>query len=362
MRLKIVTTLVTLLSCCLCASSSVARSWAEVPGPSPSTGSILGLATLSDTDVWSVGYHLVNGSNVVLTQHWDGTAWREVPVQMPTNPYSFFTGSTAVSSSDVWAVGYSVDEDGIVLSNLIEHWDGFTWQIVASPNVPFRNNLINAVDAVSSDDIWAVGVVDTTAGEHHYTAGALHWDGSAWAIVPTPMTANAQLQAVHAIASNDVWATGSAGGSTYTLHWNGSLWSVVPSPNGAGPANVLRGVSGKAANDVWAVGGSGTSYLDYVALAMHWDGTAWTVVPTANTSGADPLSAVVALSPRNVIAVGSVGGAPLTERWNGVAWRVVPTPAVEPGAGLTAISAGRRGSLWTSGYQGSDELYLKLAR
>jgi hypothetical protein len=333
-----------------------------VPGPTPSPGTITSLATLSDRDVWAVGFHLVNGSNVVLTQHWDGSAWSVVPAEMPFDPYSFFYGVTAISPGDVWAVGYTVDENGIIISNLIEHWDGASWQIVPSPNVAFRDNTLNAVDALSSSDIWAVGYIDTTAGKHHYAPAALHWDGTAWAIVPTPATPGANLLAVHMIASNDVWATGEAPSGTYTLHWNGTLWSLVPSPNGAGLVSALRGVSGTASNDVWAVGVTGNSYLDYGALALHWDGASWAVVPTAATGGADPLSAVVALSPHNVLAVGSVGGAPLTERWNGRAWLVVPTPAAEPGAGLTAASAGRRESLWTSGVQGTDQLFLKLGR
>ena len=58
-------------------------------------------------------------------------------------------------------------------------------------------------------------------------------------------------------------------------HWNGTAWSVVPSPN-VGPVLTLsHGVAAVSANDVWAVG----SYdVTDKALVEHWDGTAWSVV------------------------------------------------------------------------------------
>ncbi len=198
---------------------------------------------------------------------------------------------------------------------------------------------------------------------------SLHWDGTAWTIVPTPGTAGGLLMAVKAFASNDVWAVGDVQAPghvletvTYTLHWDGTAWSVVRSPNTAAMVNSLTGVSGLASNDLWAVGYTGASFPDSGALALHWDGAAWTIVPTAVTSGGDPLFAVIAVTSHNVWAVGSIAGAPLTERWNGTAWSVIPTPVVEPGAGLGAISLSRSRSLWTSGYQGSDQLFLKFAR
>src|SRR5205823_6123512 len=135
MRIKSVSILAALCSSCLFASSTVARSWVEVPAPIPSPGNISGIAAVTDTDVWSVGYQFQDGSNVVLTQHWDGGTWSVVPAQMPSDPYSFFSGVIALNSRNVWAVGYSLDSDGVLFSNLVEHWDGLSWQIVPSPNV-----------------------------------------------------------------------------------------------------------------------------------------------------------------------------------------------------------------------------------
>jgi len=370
MKTKSLSTLAALCSCCLFAHSTVARSWVEVPGPSPAPGATEGIAAVTDTDVWSVGFGLQNGFNAALTQHWDGTSWNTVPAQLPSDPYSFLFGVIALNSQNVWTVGYSLDDAGVVFSNLIEHWDGVSWQIVPSPNVQLASNTLYAISAISPNDIWAVGYTDTTGGPHHFLPLALHWDGTAWTIVPTPTTAGGLLLAVKAFATDDVWAVGerqaqsshTITSTTYILHWNGTTWRVVQSPNNAVAVNALLGVSGAASNDVWAVGLTGDSFSDNGALALHWDGLEWTIVPPAATSGADPLYAVVAISSRNVMAVGSIDGAPLAERWNGNTWSVVPTPTAESPAGLVAISAGGKGSLWASGYQASGELFLKAAR
>lgn len=372
MKTKSASILAALCSCCLFTNSIVARSWVEVPAPIPPPGSTVGIAAVTDTDVWSVGFGLQGTTNMVLTQHWDGTSWNTVPAQLPSDPFSFFSGVIALSSRNVWAVGHSLDDSGVVFSTLVEHWDGSSWQIVPSPNFNqgSASNFLYAIAAVSPNDIWAVGYTDTISGPHRFNPLALHWDGTAWTVVSTPTTAGGSLLAAKAFATDDVWAVGedetqsghTTTSTTYVLHWDGSSWSVIPSPNNTVAVNELLGVSGAASNDVWAVGLTGASFSDNGALALHWDGTAWSIVPTAMTSGADPLFAVTAISSHNVMAVGTIDGAPLAERWNGRTWSVIPTPTVEPVAGLGAISAGRNGSLWASGYQGSDELFLKVTR
>jgi hypothetical protein len=40
---------------------------------------------------------------------------------------------------------------------------------------------------------------------------------------------------VKALATNNVWAVGQAGISTFILHWNGAKWSRINSPNLAAP-------------------------------------------------------------------------------------------------------------------------------
>ena len=106
-------------------------------------------------------------------------------------------------------------------------------------------------------------------------------------IVPSPYPGNHnnRLNAASALASNDVWTVGYYRDSdfiqhTLVEHWNGTAWTVVPSPNVGISNNQLYGVSALAANDVWAVGEFLDSDLDVEqTLVEHWDGTAWSVVP-----------------------------------------------------------------------------------
>lgn len=92
---------------------------------------------------------------------------------------------------------------------------------------------------------------------------------------------------VSTLGTNDVWGVGtSAGGGrsnrTLILHWDGTRWAVVPSPK-VGYYSLLDSVSAVSRNDVWAVGGSSTG-----TLAEHWNGRRWTVAPTPTGKGCDP--------------------------------------------------------------------------
>ena len=42
-------------------------------------------------------------------------------------------------------------------TDAVEHWNGTSWAIVPSPNMGTGNNHLNGVAAVSASDVWAVG-------------------------------------------------------------------------------------------------------------------------------------------------------------------------------------------------------------
>jgi len=345
---------------------SFARSWVEVPGPDVSGASSYAIAAVRDNDVWAVGTQFTSIFNT-LTEHWDGTSWTVVPSPNPTNKLNILDDVKALASNNVWTVGEAVM--GVDHVTLVEHWDGTQWQVIPSPNGPQAFSFLNGVAPVSPNDIWAVGYSDTRSGAHHYEPLALHWDGVAWTVAATPVSLGAQIFGGTAIATDDVWAVGTLRSGpfqlTFTMHWDGALWTVVPSPNVSSTDNTLRSVSGTAANDVWATGNSGEEGTDGLTLALHWNGAAWSVVPTPPVATDSVLNSVVAISSRNVWAVGGAGGQPLSEHWNGTVWKVIPTPPATDGGGLGSISAGRSGALWTTGAQGvgsADQLFLMLTR
>src|SRR6266480_4927512 len=91
-------------------------------------------------------------------------------------------GVSALAENDVWAVGVSYNTERTLGSTLIEHWNGSRWSVVTSPNPSSSVNKLNAVAAVSSTDVWAVGTAPTPAN----TVLILHWNGVAWTVVSNP--------------------------------------------------------------------------------------------------------------------------------------------------------------------------------
>jgi len=66
---------------------------------------------------------------------------------------------SALAENDVWAVGVSYNTERTLGSTLIEHWNGSRWSVVPSPNPSSFVNKLNAVAAVSPNDVWAVGTL-----------------------------------------------------------------------------------------------------------------------------------------------------------------------------------------------------------
>src|SRR5712692_5942883 len=282
--------------------------------------------------------------------------WSIVPspnVPLRTNSLS---GVAAVSANDVWAVGTDGGQKHNIFT-LIEHWNGTQWSIVPSPNPGHgtNRNQLEAVSAVSANDVWAVGFGGTSDGTL-----IVHWDGTQWRLVShPPFPSGSQLTDVTALSANDVWAVGtfinsSGDNRTLIVHWDGTQWSIVASPN-VGLFDSLRGVTAVSASDIWAVGGVGIDKT----LTEHWNGTRWSVVASPSPgSNLTELVGVVALSTQNVWAVGliSLNNAfqALIEHWDGTQWSVVPNPG--SGVQLAGVTIVPNSSdLWTVGINGANQ-------
>jgi protein involved in ribonucleotide reduction len=190
--------------------------------------------------------------------------------------------AVAGSGNNVWAVGYYYTGPATnIWKTLTMHWNGSAWSIVPSPNVGGNSNFLFGVSG-SGNDVWAVGYYYTFNGSGTMT---LHWDGGAWSVVPSPNASGASgLNAVSG-GGNDVWAVGTysdgSAARTFTLHWDGSTWSQVQSPNVGTESNQLYAVTGSG-NDVWAVG-----YYTFFGqtLTLHWNGSSWSVVASPSPKG-----------------------------------------------------------------------------
>ena len=87
----------------------------------------------------------------------------------------------------------------------------------------------------------------------------MHWDGSAWNIVPVPKSIQGNaLAAVAGRNTDDVWAVGDYGRfpgiHTLALHWDGKQWAQAYSPNISPDLATLNGVALGSDGDVWAAG------------------------------------------------------------------------------------------------------------
>ena len=339
----------------LATSVAGATAWSVVPSPSPSvSGNDLNAVTVVGARLaWAVGDSTAsNGAGQTLIEQWDGAQWSVVPSPNPSPFHNGLSGVSAVAAQDVWAVG-SFSNALDTPQTLIEHWDGSTWNQVASSNVGPNTNVLTAVSAISSTDVWAVGQYDGPSG--FLRTLVEHWNGQQWSVIPSPNvgTHNNRLHGVAAISATDVWAVGEfldPNGTAHSVieHWNGQRWTIVTFSL---RPSVLNAISAVSATDIWAVGQVMTS-----TLTEHWDGAAWRIVPSPNPStNNNILSGVASVSASNVWAVGAVitSGPSLTliEHWNGARWSVVPSP--NPSANLNFLSGAaadpRTGLTWAVG-------------
>ena len=344
--------------------------WTVVPSPSPSSQAnyLTSLAAVSSTDVWAVGaeYRPI-ATPGTLTEHWDGTTWSLVASPNFNQGYNELYGAAAISSTDVWAVGYHNIANYGSEKSMALHWNGTAWSIVPTRNIGQDANELLAVDGVASNDVWAVGFGHSSSNQVGVPL-IQHWDGTRWSLSRSPNVGRgfAALRGIVAVATNDVWAVGSHAGETLVEHWNGTAWSVVSSPNGARADSELYGVSASSPTDVWAVGET-TSNKNGDTLVLHWDGAAWTAVTAKEgTKPFTALDGVVALGASDVWAVGAdydpllVSYRTFTEHWDGATWTVVPSPNPSPEYDYLVGTAGfPGGDVWAVGAADADTLTMR---
>jgi hypothetical protein len=98
---------------------------------------------------------------------------------------------------------------------------------------------------VGSSDVWAVGRYINAESQDQTLIE--HRAGESFGQVPSPdPKPNDLLYAVDALTPADVWAVGSTFPATVEVdstlieHWNGAAWSVVPSPRLSSGSGILR--------------------------------------------------------------------------------------------------------------------------
>lgn len=344
---KLVTRTKATLSAAALASTLVSAqaqpSWTIVPTPNPSTvrNLLRGISGTDSSDIWAVGHYQPNAANLVyqnLMLHWNGTIWQTMSVPNPSASNNDLFAIKAISPNLAWAVGNAAS--GSVANAEILKWDGTSWTQQSVPAITGGSYLFG-LTAISSSDMWAVG---GKAGSP-FPCYALHYNGSSWSEVSVPTAPGSgrnRFNAVHGIASNDVWAVGSWGVAVgdyhfLAMHWDGASWtySAIPASVNGGIDGELADVKMVSANDVWAVGYS----LAGGVVVIHYDGTGWTQVTAPGGGGA-----LAVLSANNIYAVGGE-----FTHWNGTTWSVDDTLLSYPWPALGATTVLPNGEIWAAG-------------
>jgi hypothetical protein len=248
-------------------------------GTNLGTGQIFGeqlnaISAVSSNNVFVAG-NLINpdlGQVLPFFEHWDGTTWSQAgPSPTVSAAQTYINGVAALSESDAWAVGYTLNLSGMIPKNdsaATFHFDGTKWTEIPSANC---NCGFTAVSAIAPDDVWAVGFI-LTSGKS--APMAQHWNGSSWTLIPVPnpdaefFSLN-QLYAVAAVSSKSVWAVGTFLGGEGNAnqfqgdiaHWDGTKWTLVTVPPCPGRnACGLFSVTALPTGEVWA-GGTVTPFF-----------------------------------------------------------------------------------------------------
>ncbi|MBK8181307.1 MAG: hypothetical protein IPK67_20985 [Planctomycetes bacterium] len=303
--------------------------------------------------------------------------WSSSAVPTPGNDAGL-VDVKVLAPDDVWALGNSSTQSGQSLNSypFALHHDGASWSIVNLPPAPPLGNFgsrttLEALEAAGPDDLWAAGshVVVVPGGWVGHQIRADHWDGTAWTTAATPLPptstgagySGSRISGLKAFASNDVWFVGEWVGPypglqslqpALAMHWDGSSFTLVPTPAAQPNAEQgLEAVDGVAPNDVWAVGGGGDGDLSSYPYILHWDGSSWSRVASPLVGFQQRLHDVIAFRTDDVWAVGEAldnsGYVGVLQHWDGSSWsNATPPPGSYPAAFDGASSSDLRLGLW----------------
>ena len=215
------------------SSSAVAAedtAWEIAPSPNAHATQhnfLNDIACVDQSDCWSVGYYRAATAYQPVMQHWDGGAWSlEAPPDSSTTRDDYVQGLACATSSQCWSVGFSWSRTASAYQTLIQRWDGSAWSDVApeSPGIASNTYLLD-VTCQSTSQCWAVGYqqIGLLGGGFGPNQTLIkHWDGESWQTIASPNTLPTQgnmLTSVTCVEPSDCWAVGSysAGSANQSL-------------------------------------------------------------------------------------------------------------------------------------------------
>jgi len=296
--------------------AAVPPTWAlqTVPSPTGPDGALMAVSCSSATDCTAVGgSSTLAGKPVALVEHWNGTTWSIEATPSHAGAFGIYlSGVSCASATACTAVGYYLTQAGIQ-QTLAESWNGTTWSIQTTPNANGAS-MLSGVSCTSAGACTAVGnSVDSTGNEMTL---AEHWGGTSWSLQTTPNFPGARGSELNGVSCTSATACTAVGDiplgfgtqRSFAERLNGTSWSLQTTPNPTGAAGrVLSGVSCRSATLCIAVGYSTDASGTTTTLADRWNGSSWSLLTTPNR-GVAPGDNLHGVSCTSASACTAVGG------------------------------------------------------
>jgi len=222
----------------------------------------------------------------------------------PASNASGFSVVVTTRLGTAWALGGT--NPGGPSSPVAEQWTGHS--LVPAQLPTGLSGFLTDASAPGPADIWAAS---------RYGGYVLHWDGSNWRV--SRRWASGDITGVTAVSRRDVWVFGSTVNGltgTGTWHFNGQSWTE----DTAGEAPYLYRASAVSRRDVWGIATDRSRFF-----VVRYNGRSWHRVRTGGVLADAQLSDILAISRRDVWAVGNLetkhGGIRLVlAHYNGRRW------------------------------------------
>jgi hypothetical protein len=307
--------------------------------------------------ICAVGLLLAVGAAAPAAAAASAPGWRIVAVLRHCGNDSL-SSIVATGPRDAWALGQPPWGGGAGCGADVEHWDGAAWRRVpVPPSVYLGDSLSEQVAASSASDAWIFPASSAQIGDLSYTDNsALHWNGTAWHASGFP--AKLIVQSAADLGPGDAWAFGVIQTSAdttvpYTARYNGRAWHRVRQP--AAPMAI-----GSAGRDgLWVVGPTVATAAKTASqqriIGLYWNGRSWrrlAVPKVAVPPGQSAFDAasVAAGGPRDLWwsyqAANQTTSASRNGllHWNGAAWHAIALPAAI--ADVDAMTPDGHGGIW----------------
>ena len=312
-------------------------------------GTILESVAVDDHgDVWAAGSHVVGPISSPYMQRWDGTSWTAQKLDLPEGPIglSSLYDVKAFGSDDVWAVGSWMGENP-----LVQHWDGKRWSAIAVPDLGGTEGILTGIDGTGPSDMWIVGQHRVDDQEHGIV---LHGGLAGFTIEPPPDAAVLHAVAIRKDGSPVVagWRINDEGWADAVVSARvGDVWRDEATPEQEESNNVFLFGLAVHGGTMWAAGFVNASPNADTPVTFMRRAEGWTQTPEPDLGGSARLVSI-ASDDAGTVAVGVVSADGFSRavaiRWDGEAWTPIAGAGSQPPDALADVAV-TGSSIWAVG-------------